>query len=69
LGKPAKSHERTVAIKSSKALLREAHPSEEAVEVLAVAGDFGRAATLSFISAPQRSFLFGYGSPPPGLCV
>jgi len=52
LGEPAKWHERTVVIKSSELLLRGTHPSEEAVEVLAVAGDFGRAAALSLFSAP-----------------
>ena len=33
---------------------REAHPSEKAVEVLVVVGDFGRAASLSFFSVPLR---------------
>ncbi len=32
---------------------REAYPSEEAVEVLAVAGVSGRATALSFFSAPS----------------
>jgi len=54
-------------------LLREAHPSEAAVENrqsgpdLAVAGDFGRAAILSFFSAPLRSSApFGCGFAAPG---
>ena len=34
--------------------LREVHPSEEAVEVLAAAGAFGRAADISLFSVPLR---------------
>jgi len=40
-----------------------------AVEVLAVAGGFGRAATLSLFSAPLRSISFGCGFAATGLCV
>jgi hypothetical protein len=59
LGEPAKLHKLTVAIRTHRDFppLREAHPSETAAEVLAVAGDFGRAADL-FFSAPLRSFPF-----------